>query len=441
MPKLRERLAGLFNSASSTAIATRVDGDTHDRLAIDAGGRLTWGSGSATGETNLYRSAADSLMTDDRFTANAGLTVRHNGYALMTTASDTVTFAGTSVSTSGATASVALTVGNTSIITATQLSATKLSTGVSMNIDYSTSAGHGVLTISRAGTTMMTFGDANSGLRIAIGGSPVAGQRLTVYPTSTTEIGLAVRGVASQSANLMEWQTSAGARVTAITASGQISTTGTISVVDGTPRLALAETGGSAGSATFGVSGLYPTLGTRDALYTLLIDGRAVPVIDTGSLTPTVGGRTGMQWITGGVIRQYNGSAWVPLAVPSGGTTGQILVKSSDSNYATAWATPAAQVVTASTSSTSAGQILDSSTGKAVKFVVVADDGTKSEAVEILAVLKGATVNFIEYGRVSSASGDLATYDVSVSAGSIQLLVTPSAATATTYIVSKQVLN
>ena len=54
-----------LTSASSDAITVLVDADTQARLKIEAGGRLTWGSGALTGDTNLYRSAADTLSSDD----------------------------------------------------------------------------------------------------------------------------------------------------------------------------------------------------------------------------------------------------------------------------------------------------------------------------------------------------------------------------------------
>ena len=54
-----------LTSASSDAITILVDADTQARLKIEAGGRLTWGSGGATGDVNLYRDAADVLKTDD----------------------------------------------------------------------------------------------------------------------------------------------------------------------------------------------------------------------------------------------------------------------------------------------------------------------------------------------------------------------------------------
>ena len=60
-------------AASTQAVGIKVDLDTEARIKIDAGGKLTWGSGSATGDTTLYRSAANTLKTDDAFHAAAGV--------------------------------------------------------------------------------------------------------------------------------------------------------------------------------------------------------------------------------------------------------------------------------------------------------------------------------------------------------------------------------
>ena len=60
-------------SAASQALGTKVAADSQFRLAVDAGGKLVWGSGSATGDTNLYRSAANTLKTDDTFVASGGV--------------------------------------------------------------------------------------------------------------------------------------------------------------------------------------------------------------------------------------------------------------------------------------------------------------------------------------------------------------------------------
>jgi len=74
MPTFVERLsAQKFAAASSTAIDVFVSGDSVARVAVDAGGKITWGSGSATGDATLYRSAANTLKTDDTFEAALGV--------------------------------------------------------------------------------------------------------------------------------------------------------------------------------------------------------------------------------------------------------------------------------------------------------------------------------------------------------------------------------
>lgn len=56
-----------LTSASSDAITVYVDADTEARLKLEAGGRLTWGSGASAGDVNLYRDSANVLKTDDTF--------------------------------------------------------------------------------------------------------------------------------------------------------------------------------------------------------------------------------------------------------------------------------------------------------------------------------------------------------------------------------------
>ncbi|MEL0098391.1 MAG: hypothetical protein VW907_02410, partial [Opitutae bacterium] len=59
-------------SAASQAVAINVNGDTQNRLTIDAGGKISWGPGGTTAvDTVLYRSAANTLKTDDAFTATS----------------------------------------------------------------------------------------------------------------------------------------------------------------------------------------------------------------------------------------------------------------------------------------------------------------------------------------------------------------------------------
>ena len=66
MPTFVERLsAQKFSSAASTAFDIFVSGDSNARIAVDAGGKLTWGPGDGAGDVTLYRSAANTLKTDD----------------------------------------------------------------------------------------------------------------------------------------------------------------------------------------------------------------------------------------------------------------------------------------------------------------------------------------------------------------------------------------
>ena len=50
-----------FSTVSDEAISARVNGDGHPRIRIDAGGRITWSSGAASGDVILERTAADTL--------------------------------------------------------------------------------------------------------------------------------------------------------------------------------------------------------------------------------------------------------------------------------------------------------------------------------------------------------------------------------------------
>lgn len=69
-----------FNSVASEALSARVHSDSVPRIRIDAGGKITWGSGSAAGDTNIYRSSANTLTTDDLFVATGGMvTLTTNG--------------------------------------------------------------------------------------------------------------------------------------------------------------------------------------------------------------------------------------------------------------------------------------------------------------------------------------------------------------------------
>jgi len=62
-------------STSNTQVTTRVDGEANTRWGVRADGFQAWGDGTASRDTNLYRSAANTLATDDNFDVGQSLTV------------------------------------------------------------------------------------------------------------------------------------------------------------------------------------------------------------------------------------------------------------------------------------------------------------------------------------------------------------------------------
>ena len=89
-------------SASSEALRTKVSGESNARMSMDAGGKITWGTGSASGDVTLYRSAANILKTDDTLVATTGVvtlatdgapsTALANGALAVDTTNDTFYF-------------------------------------------------------------------------------------------------------------------------------------------------------------------------------------------------------------------------------------------------------------------------------------------------------------------------------------------------------------
>lgn len=69
-------LAILNSNATDDVLSSRLTGDAQSRFLIDADGTLNWGAGaSAATDTNLFRSAANALRTNDSLTVDLNLTV------------------------------------------------------------------------------------------------------------------------------------------------------------------------------------------------------------------------------------------------------------------------------------------------------------------------------------------------------------------------------
>ena len=88
MPNFYNRLkARKFTSVSDTAVEISAYNSATPNFTIDAGGKLNWSSGSATADTNLYRSAANVLKTDDSFDVASGQSYKINGTDILTSTS------------------------------------------------------------------------------------------------------------------------------------------------------------------------------------------------------------------------------------------------------------------------------------------------------------------------------------------------------------------
>jgi 3D (Asp-Asp-Asp) domain-containing protein len=76
-----------FSTAADTALEIAPHDSATPNFTIEAGGRLNWSSGSASPDTNLYRSAANTLKTDDSFDLASGQTYKVDGADVLTATS------------------------------------------------------------------------------------------------------------------------------------------------------------------------------------------------------------------------------------------------------------------------------------------------------------------------------------------------------------------
>ena len=76
-------------TANGVALQLDVSGDSETRFRVNADGQMSWGSGSAARDTNLYRSNPDVLRTDDAFVV--GDTLAWGGGSAISSSDDVLT--------------------------------------------------------------------------------------------------------------------------------------------------------------------------------------------------------------------------------------------------------------------------------------------------------------------------------------------------------------
>jgi len=62
------------SATGNNGIVFKTNGDAADRFRVRGDGQMVFGGGTTSPDTNLYRSAADTLKTDDTFVAGTALT-------------------------------------------------------------------------------------------------------------------------------------------------------------------------------------------------------------------------------------------------------------------------------------------------------------------------------------------------------------------------------
>lgn len=215
-------------TASTTAISTDVTGDTQRRLIIRGDGRLVLGSGSATGDTNLYRDSADTLKTDDALVVGGTLGVTGAATLSSTLASGALTVTG------AASASTTLTAGTGITATAGNIAASSGNVSASGTV----TGGTGVIATTggvtaTAGNVTATNGDvvistAGKGLNVKTGSNARMG---TLTLNGATPVVVNTTAVTADSAIFLTVKTVGGTPefswVSARTPATSFSVTGT----------------------------------------------------------------------------------------------------------------------------------------------------------------------------------------------------------------------
>ena len=352
-------------SAASQAVAAKVNGDTQSRVNIDAGGKITWGSGSAAGDTNLYRSAADELTTDDNFVVDGILTANHihgnlagahyihvKNTSGSTIAAGTPVYATGSVGASGATEISASDASTASTMPALGITQSSLS-----NNDEGHATVLGVIGSLNTGSYSV-----NDELYVAPGGGLT-----TTRPTATTDAVQKIGRVIRSDASTGEILVVGAGRSNDVP--NQISVTGTVEGQSGV----ITSTSSGAPTATIS-DGAIAVDTTNDKLYFRsgstwqVVTGGGATNSDTAPSSPS----DGDLWFesdTGGFYVYYD-SQWIDI----GGT--------SVANVAASSAAPSSPAV--------GDMWLDTDT---LQTFVYYDDGNTSQWVEIGVT---GTVNAIE---------------------------------------------
>lgn len=192
-------------------------------------------------------------------------------------------------------------------------------------VEVQNNAGTSLLRVNTSGFVLAPLGLVGGGTTQSTNTSSVVSNN-TLYPTSATNIGLAVRGAASQSANLQEWQDSAG------TILGSVSSVGNTQLpILGVGATALATLGGTLRVMNSGAGAVGITVRGASGQTANLQEwqnntgGTATWVSPTGVVTTTAG-------------LTFSGASAPLIAGGTAGTSGQVLT-SGGAGVSPSWTT------------------------------------------------------------------------------------------------------
>lgn len=206
----------VINSAvGDDLISSRITGDTQSRYLVDSDGKTWWGPGGAsTQDTNLYRSATNTLTTDDSL--NVGVDLSVAGSAVVT---GDLTVGGV-----GQTQYAANTANQSATSTTTMANATNLSVPVVANAIYTFECN---LSISGGNN----LGNLKLGFTMPTGAAvDYAGQGLVAGTASGASGSIIVQGQENQSSPTTALVFGATTAITRVQLTGQLrmsSTAGT----------------------------------------------------------------------------------------------------------------------------------------------------------------------------------------------------------------------
>lgn len=221
------------SSAYDNVVKTSVVGESHARFSMYSGGQLNWGGGTLLSDTNLYRSAAATLKTDQSLVVGTALGVGQSPSATglgvltatnATTATFTTTLASGSGNTSATVQALVADVGNKAY--ATSISGESNGRFVIYG-DGTATWGSGSASrdvqLQRTATATLTLSPLNGA---SSGSLMLSSSNMTIHSTST-QVGLTVQGGATQSVNLTEWRSgSNGSLLSAVDNGGNITSPG-----------------------------------------------------------------------------------------------------------------------------------------------------------------------------------------------------------------------